>query len=284
MKRYTKRTRDGVFTSHDKRVTLTLARLSSVCKEMPELSDVLQKLPDIDYDLSQLPQADLELLYAEFDEELEGKVRSEFEADPLYLIDLRNANGTCPLCGHQGCRFIFKLQNLKGGENIECGSDCIITYGLSVKGAETAELAKKMLEAAIRKAIKKVKIEEWHKEYGFDASHFGFVQAALDRIISRTRTAHSWEDYHEARFLKFGDLPKLEKFYDNNGWLNTQIRWGAWCKLVSFVWEQDVEVYKLLDRCRPWEPPKKRVCVVKEKTVRTSVPKSQGVQMYLWGE
>lgn len=263
------RDRTSKFTRHDKRVTLTLARLSATCVEMPELMEVLQKLPSINYDLNQLPQEDLELLYAEFDDGLERKIKNEFEADPEYLEDLIIPDGVCPLCGHRGCRFIFRLQNLQRGEDIKCGSECIITYGISVKGAETAELAKKMLEKAIRKAIKKVKIETWHKEYGFEEGYFSVVYKALERIVYIRPIA--FNVLCDARYFRNESLFKLKVFYEKHGWLNTKNRWETWLQIARFVEIYDGEAADLLPAFKPWEPPKKRV----KKVVRTPVKRGK---------
>ena len=299
MKRYTTRTRDGGFSGHDKRVTLNLARLSATCAEMPELLAVLESLPAVDYDLTQLPQASLELLYAEFDEELEVKVKSEFEADPSYLDDLRIPTGTCPLCGHQGCRFIFRIVNLKGGRSVECGSECIITYGLSVRGAETAEHARKLLEKAIRKAIRKGKVEDWHTEYEFRAEHFRVVSDSFQILCDHSQQpVLSYGEWRTARHLRDVELPRLERFYERSGWLGTKLRWGKWLKIVEFVQTYDSGTHRLPDY-KPWEPKAKRGrkaggrCMVKvddvvigELTNIRPVPRinEEVFQLNLWSE
>lgn len=261
MKRHTTRTRDGGFSGHDKRVTLNLARLSATCAEMPELLDVLESLPGVDYDLTRLSQASLELLYAEFDERLEDRVKNEFEADPSYLNDLRIPIGTCPLCGHRGCRFIFRIVNLKGGRSVECGSECIITYGLSVKGAETAAHAKKLLEKAIRQAIRKAWVEEWHKEFSFRDYHFDIFSDAIEEIGAWPIFEEVPSDVRiEAKRIVDVELPRLRKFYDRCGWLNTKIRWGRWLRLVQFVKDHyPVNRTFAFPEYKPWEPRVKRL-------------------------
>lgn len=290
--RRTNRTRDGEYTGHDKRVTLNLARLSAVCSEMPELLAVLESLPAINYDLTELSQASLELLYAEFDAELEYKVRSEFEADPSYLTDLRIPTGTCPLCGHQGCRFIFRLNNLKNGRSVECGSECIITYGLSVKGAETAAHAKRLLEQAIRRAIRAAWIEEWHERTGFAAGQFAIVVEALFVIVKGDVIA-SLHEQREARRYVDVVIPRLIRFYERRGWLNTRIKWSAWRQAVAFAirWNPGANLPGRLPEYRPWEPRAKRgrgkveetttgVVTVTE-VVRRPVPKEEVFQLNL---
>jgi hypothetical protein len=230
---------------------------------MPELKRVLDTLPGIEYDLTRLDQESLELLFAEFDGDLEKSIRDEFEADPYYLSDLGIPDGECPLCGHQGCRFIFRLVNTKGGEDIKCGSECIITYGISVKGAETAEAARKLLEKAIREAIKKVKIETWHKEYEFERDHFTIVDSALGRISS-WRPGTEYKIWNKARELRKNELVKVIDFYDKHGWLNTERRWESWRKIVAFAVAGDEDAARLLPTYKSWTPPvKKEQAVIK---------------------
>lgn len=262
MKGRVERIRDGRFTGHDKRVTLTLARLSTICSQYSELSRILQVLPELDYDLSKLNQEDLEILYSEFDEKLEARVKSEFEADPSYCEDLRTATGICPLCGHDHCRFIFRINNLQGGEGTKCGSSCIITYGISVKGAETAALAKKFLIKAVNQAIKRVKIEAWHKEYGFDGYYMTVVYAAMSRLCDwgRNRLTNTNDDFaiaDSARRIQHDIFAKLDSFYSKHGWLATERRWNAWLEVVRFVRRYDDDAARILPLFKAWEPKKK---------------------------
>lgn len=211
---------------------------------------VLEKLPGIGYDLDQLTQGELEFLYAEFDEELENKIRDEFIADPNYLVDLYHSNGVCPLCGHIGCRYLFLLRNTAGGTDIECGSECIITYGLSVMGAETAEAAKKALEAAIRKQIRKCEIEAWHQGYGFSDEDFHTVRLALQAM----RFDYSLQYYvrRRAYYKLKKDLPILERFYNRTGWLGTEKKWASWRSLVEYVCQGNGDAADKLGPCKPW--------------------------------
>lgn len=270
------------YSGHAKRVTLSLARCSHICAQYPELMEILQKLPHLRYDLERLEQEELELIYAEFDEELEEKIRSEFVADPTYLIDLGIANGTCPLCGHEGCRWIFKLENTKGGESIECGSECIITYGLSVMGAETAEAAKKMLEKAIRQRQKELRLAEWHKEYNFTEEYFDTVRDGLHRIRFDT-TAHDYTVRSEATELMYKALPRLQKFYEKNGWLGTLQRWESWRSLVTWVRANDELANDELPQFKPFEKKKPQPKVAKEEPKPKPVKGTLEGQMSLFG-
>jgi len=225
------------YNFYDKRVTLNLARLSATVAEKPELKSALAKLPELNWDIYKLPQADIEHIYAEFDADLEARVKAEFEADPAFLVDLKHSEGTCPLCGHQGIRWLFRIQNLKGGESIECGSECIIIHGLHVKGTETAEHARKALETAIRRAMRKLLIEQWHIDFDFKPELLESLGTALAAI---RKEAFSQKDPVVRRAMstawyKQKDLAKLQKFYDRNGWLGTELRWGEWSRLAKFA-------------------------------------------------
>jgi hypothetical protein len=242
------------FTAHAKRVTLNLARLSTAADADPAFAAVLNKLPDLGWDLNQLPQSDQELLFAEVDADLEAKIKAEFAADPSYLVDLGNEYGVCPLCGHVGCRWLFRVQNLANGKTIECGSECIITHGLQVMGAETAEHARKALEQTIRKAIKKLQIEEWHDRMGFSKDLFLDLLMALKAIRSNKELPYHVRN--SAHYKLWKDLPKLQKFYDRSGWLNTQKRWDEWIRLVGFARKFNPAARKALPYQKPhgWKP------------------------------
>ena len=220
------------FTYHDKRVTLHLAMLSACCREIANLGEALDLLPGVGWDVYALPQKAQEVIFAEFDESLEEKIKAEFIADPAYLIDLGHAMGTCPLCGHVGCRYIFRIANTANGKTVECGSECIVTHGLCVKGAETAEHARKALQVTISRHIKKLKIEAWHTESGFSGADFEELRSKLLDIY---KSNEPYKTRASARCKAIYDLPKLEKFYSRNGWLNTKKRWDEWRRLAWFA-------------------------------------------------
>jgi len=230
------------FTGHAKRVTLNLARQSAVvAKDYPELLEALHAAAAVNYKLEALEKPLLELIYAHFDADLEKAVRDEFVADPNYLEDWAGKLGdrSCPLCGHPDCRWIFRLENIAGGQAIRCGSECIVTYGLQVKGAETAEHAKKMLQSRIRQEIKKLKIEAWHKDYDFDFDYFQKLFYALKEI--RKDYSQSYSVRHTA-YCHLYQLHKLNKFYLKSGWLNTEKRWNDYRRVAKFVLDLEPEV------------------------------------------
>jgi hypothetical protein len=212
---------------------LQLARLSTAADNSESFAAVLDKIPELNFDVNELNQEEQEILYAEFDEELEVQIKSEYIADPTFVIDLGHANGICPLCGHVGCRYLFRIKNIKNQKMIQCGSECIITHGLAVRGAETAEHAKKALEATIRRHIKALKIEAWHKDMSFDEDLFSTLNIGLVEIATNHEFAYGIRN--SARCKARYDFPKLMKFYNRTGWLNTEKRWAEWTRLVTFV-------------------------------------------------
>jgi hypothetical protein len=221
------------FSHHDKKVTLQLARLSTAATANPAFGSVLNRLPALGFDVYQLDQEAQEILFAEFDTELEAHIKAEFVADPDFLVDLGDPLGVCPLCGHQGCRYLFRIRNTVNGKSIECGSECIVTHGLAVKGSETADHARKALETTIRRHIRKLKIEAWHKDMGFTPELFETLAKGLQEISSEQSFQMRIRRSAYCKLRK--DLPKLQKFYDRSGWLNTPKRWAEWVRLVSFA-------------------------------------------------
>lgn len=235
-------------SAHSKRVTLHLAKLSTAADEDEQLAAVLGRASSAGWDVYQLQQEDQEVLFAEFDEAMEQRIKAEFVADPSYVIDLKHAEGVCPLCGHIGCRWLFKIQNIKNGKSIECGSECIVTHGLQVMGAETAEHARKALEATIRRAIKALKIEAWHEAMGF---HKGLFPALYQGLRAIRKNPELPQSVRSSAFYKGGDLAKLQKFYDRSGWLNTPKKWAEWLRLVKFARQFDPASKKTIPYQKP---------------------------------
>ena len=217
---------------HEKRVTLNLARLSAAARKRVGLVEALEAAHQASWDLNAISQENVEIIYANFDAELEAEVRGEFEADPEFLVDNAPFFTACPLCGHVGIRWEFRLANKAGGTSINCGSECIITYGLSVKGAETAEHARKILEDKIRKAIRALEIVAWLKETGFQVGWFEEIRKALRAV--KHDYSNGYYDRREAS-VNLWELRKLEKFFAKSGWLNTESKWSVFAKVVDFA-------------------------------------------------
>lgn len=236
------------FTSYNKRVTLNLAMHSECTRERPGLLEVLDRTSAQGFQLESLAQADVEAIYAEFDEELERQIISEWEVDPTYLEDHRGSFQVCPLCFHEGLRFLFRIRNRVSGHTVRCGSVCILQHGISVKGAETAEHAKKILDAAIRRQLRACEIEAWHESYQFKAEYLQEAEMALASIRS---AEHGGQVYWTAR-AKLRELRSLKKAYQTSGWLGTAKRWEKWTKIAGFARKFDLSCRDTLPRPLPW--------------------------------
>jgi hypothetical protein len=228
------------FNFHDKRVTLTLARISATCTEIPGLTAALEEVQQADFDLTKVSQQTQELVYAHFDDALEAKIKSEFEVDSNFLIDHKGCYASCALCGQEHIRFEFKIVNLKGGQDINCGSNCIITHHLSVRGTATSEEARAALESTIRKQLKKLRIEAWHATTGFTLNQLYMAETALGQI------GFGHGDYIN---LPYGTrqvakrqrhaLRLLKRFYERTNWLSTEKKWAEWTNAVNFARQFD---------------------------------------------
>lgn len=247
---------------HEKRVTMSLARRSACCTL--ELRSILKKLPALDFDLSQLGQADVEVVYAEFDADLERRILEEWEVVLGYLVDLGpKCPGVCPLCGNGGLRFLFKVRNQINQREIETGSVCICTHKISVRGAETEDHARKILETMVRRHLRKLELEEWHEAYDFDAEMITLLEGALMRILK----AHAPPS--KAGSLIWGNeriqvftgavghqlkANQLRRFYDRAGWLGTKKKWALWVKAVQFVRTHDDQAAGAMAAPMAWIP------------------------------
>jgi hypothetical protein len=254
-------------TAHAKRVSLNLGYHSATCRQNPQLGEALAAAKGAGWDLNRLQQKQIEIIFAEFDEDLEKEIKAEFAADPKYLVDLGHSEGTCPLCGHEGIRWLFKITNTAGGQDVQCGSQCIVSHGINVQGAETAELAQKALEKAIRKRLRELEIKAWHDRSKFKEHHFDMVRECLNRI--------RWED--ETPAVRYGsrlrkdDLDKLEAFYGRTGWLNTKIRWEGWRKVVEFCQRHDSLFRKVFTFPESYESMTVKIKAPKHKSKRGAV-------------
>ncbi len=225
---------------HSKRVTLNLARRSTAAKDIPGLVAAIDALDAAGWDMHKLAQGDVELIYTSFDEVMEQKVKDEFEADPSFLVDHGSNYTDCKLCGQFPIRFEFRIQPTKeGGQAVNCGIDCIVNHQLHVKGAETAEAARKVLECQIRKQLRKCRIEAWLQATEWNPENFNWVYTALIRAQTAEPSKDAdWQvrnrHFRETRYLRH-EARILERFFDRNGWLGTEKKWETWTRIVKFA-------------------------------------------------
>lgn len=158
------------------RTTTVLAKHSAWFSSAPaKLQKAVDKVISRNFDLQRVDRRELEMIYGYFDDETFAKVKNEFEFMPS-MNDIRD-NGTacahCSLCGkgdsrddganEDKIRYEFRLTNVSGGQEVWCGSTCIINYGIKVRGAQTAEEAKLILERTLRQYINEVLRERWRQ-------------------------------------------------------------------------------------------------------------------------
>ena len=148
--------RDGI-GYRKTRATAVLASCSNVIRaaQDTELTAVLAKLREKNFELARLKDSELEYVFAYFDEDMTGKIISEFRFVPELgsIRDLKRAEGHCDLCGkgdsrddggnEDKLRYQFKLANHAGGQDIWVGSTCIWQHGLHVDGAANADEARR---------------------------------------------------------------------------------------------------------------------------------------------
>lgn len=225
---------------HQKKVTLNLARISIAAAEIPGLVSAIDKLVEGSWDMNTLAQGEQELLYTSFGDELEAAIKDEFEADPEFLIDhlyTSKCYQKCTLCGHDPIRFEFRIISRKTGKTINCGSECIISHGLHVKGTETAEEARRALEHTIRKQLKKLRLEAWHSVTGFTRMQMHKVNTLLYQSAvappdyNYDQKGALWREQRRIRHT----VRLLDRFYARSGWLGTEMKWGEWTAAVRFV-------------------------------------------------
>jgi hypothetical protein len=243
------------------RSTVVLAQHSAALKDIIDksLRRTLKKVERVNYDFAQLDDEDLEVLYGYFDDKFMKKVKREFMFIP-YSGAIRDNHGTvaiCNLCGkgdskdtednEDHIRYEFLLTNMVDGTDVWCGSTCIINYGLKVKGAKTAEEAKRLLDQSLREHKRQWMIEEWQatngdhekipeqyqqfrrmpymlRMHGVLYDNFGELQlAGFDMDATRNAAEDGWKDFRTA-----------SHFYQRNGFL-TETKMEAWTNAKSIL-------------------------------------------------
>lgn len=160
------------------RTTIVLLRASTVFREFTlKEQAAFTEIAEHNYDLSSATNLALEHAFAKLDDEVMKRVRDEFEFVPG-LASIRNHGAciaACALCGkgdskddgsnRDKLQYDFRLQNLHGGEELWVGSNCIVNFGLKVRGAETSEEARQILERTLREHITMWRKEQWRAEH-----------------------------------------------------------------------------------------------------------------------
>lgn len=175
------------------RTTVVLLMNSTVFREFTQREqNAFREIEKLNFDLSAAEGTDLEYIFAKLDDEIMRRVRGEYEFVPT-LASIRNHGAciaSCALCGkgdskddgsnRDKLQYDFRLQNTAGGEDLWVGSNCIINFGLKVRGAETSEEARSILERNLRECMSMWKKEAWrndHPDHVEMAEHYSSLEA-----------------------------------------------------------------------------------------------------------
>lgn len=153
-------------------------------------------LVEINFDVSRLADAHVEALTM-LDDELLAAARAEFEFVPARgaIRDHGEHVGHCALCGkgdskrgegeenRDKLRYDFRLANVAGGSDLYVGADCIVNFGLKVRGAETSAEARALLERTLREHIAIWKVETWRAEHADHADIPALSGTLTDRLF-----------------------------------------------------------------------------------------------------
>jgi hypothetical protein len=163
---------------------------------------------------------DLEVIYARVDDQLTERAKAEFVADPETLVDHREADWTCGLCGHKNCRWEFRLRNDAGGRDHFTGSTCVIQYGLRVAGSATASEALALLNGAISAAQRRATRDAWRAAHPDHATRVALGRSLFRDTPPRPRDYAGlkprWRQRYKAISAKYR---AMLKFYNRHGYL-----------------------------------------------------------------
>jgi len=176
------------------RTTIALLKHSTIFLEFSvEERAAFNEIARLNYDLSAAKSLALEHAFAKLDDEVMGRARDEFEF-VRGRTSIRNHGAciaSCALCGkgdskddgtnQDKLQYDFCLTNTQGGTDLWVGSNCILNFGLKVRGAATSEEARAILERNLRECMSIWKKEAWRNdnpEHARIAEHF----AALERL------------------------------------------------------------------------------------------------------
>lgn len=160
------------------RTTVVLLMHSTVFREFTlDEQNAFREIQKLNFDLSASESKTLEYAFAKLDDEVMKRVRDEFEF-VKGLTSIRNHKAciaTCALCGKGDSKddgtnldklqYDFRLSNFAGGQELWVGSNCIVNFGLKVRGAETSEEARAILERNLRECMSLWKKEAWRNDH-----------------------------------------------------------------------------------------------------------------------
>lgn len=161
------------------RTTVVLLMSSTIFREFsPQEQQAFREIERLNFDLSAAGGTSLEYAFAKLDDEVMARARAQYEFvanEPNSIRNHYDRIATCRLCGKGDSKddgsnkdklqYDFRLQNTEGGADLWVGSDCIVNFGLKVRGAETSEEARAILERNLRQCMSLWKKEAWRNEH-----------------------------------------------------------------------------------------------------------------------
>lgn len=176
------------------RTTIVLLKHSTVFREFTlREQQAFLNIESLNFDLSAATDDALEFAFAKLDDEIMKRVRSEYEFVPG-LASIRNHRAciaSCALCGkgdskddgsnRDKLQYDFRLANHAGGDDLWVGSNCIVNFGLKVRGAETSEEARAILERNLRECMSIWMKEAWrndHPDHAEMRKHYDALERA----------------------------------------------------------------------------------------------------------
>jgi len=270
------------------RTTLVLAMHSAYLRSVsdPEVEAAMKAIVTSNFDLQRVDESVLEVVYAHFDEETTAKVLDE------YVFRMRHGNirdlfaciGTCSLCGkgdsrddganEDKIRYEFRLTNTAGGEDVWCGSTCIINHHLKVDGAGTSDEARKALQRAFTAHKEEWKREAWRLAHSDHLSipslfeenrrlpkklaYYGVLgRASVEIGLMGISYAELEAEAAVFQHQPMGAFKKAARFYAGNRYL-TPLKHDAWTRAKKVVRLADF-IERALAAAQDIADPKERI-------------------------
>lgn len=183
----------GLHYKHVRTTVVLLMHSSQFRNFTTAEQNAFREIQKLNFDLSAAQGTDLEHTFAKLDDEIMKSVKNEFEF-VRGLASIRNHKAciaSCALCGKGDSKddgtnldklqYDFRLTNTSGGDDLWVGSNCIVNFGLKVRGAETSEEARAILERNLRECMTIWRKEAWrndHPDHAEMEKHFKDLERA----------------------------------------------------------------------------------------------------------
>ncbi len=224
-----------------------------------ELRKALSAAAARNFDLEDMEAAYVEEIYGVVDNQLAETALSEYEFVPELgsIRDHHACVAVCELCGkgdskgdgtnEDKLRWDYKLTNQSGGADVWAGSRCIINHALKVRGADTSEEAREVLERAMREHMNWWRQQEWQAANPGHQAMRGDLEGIWSHQAGWSWTARQYNA--ELSLAGIGAQQDLNalwkqmrtvfKFYSRKGYLTEK---------KQATWEETKALNKRLDR------------------------------------